>query len=263
MVIYADILFLVNLYVDYFLLLAVRSFLHLRVKSIRLLAGAALGGGFSLLSLAEIWEPLRIFLAILFAGLMVFAAFAPIKKAALIKAWACFFAFSFIFSGIVLLLSSLTGKAAVVGGLPYFDLSPIMLLTFTVLAYFVSLILDRLRGGREPEMNFCRIIIEHAGKKAELFAKADTGNTLKEPFSGLPVMVAEKLSLSEVFSGDSQGFRLVPYHSIGGAGLLPAFKPDKVYIKKTNRELNCYLALYDGQLSAGSWNCLLSAELVS
>lgn len=262
MVIYGDILFLVNLYVDYFLLLGVKQFLHLRVKGFRLLLASLLGGAFSLLSLLPIPAPFTYVLSALMAVGITFAAFFPMEKLALIKASACFFAFSFIFGGIVLLLSELTGRAAVIGGSVYFDLSPLLLFLFTVLSYFVSLLLDKLRGGREPDLLFCKLVVEHEGKQVELFAKTDTGNTLKEPFSGLPVVVAEKQALGMFSKNNPQGFRLVPFHALGGEGLLPAFKPEKLYIKKTGRALNCYLALYDGKLSPGSWNCLAGPEAI-
>ena len=47
-VVYIDVLLGVNLFVNYFLLLAVGRFLHLAVRRLRLLAGAAVGAVFSL-----------------------------------------------------------------------------------------------------------------------------------------------------------------------------------------------------------------------
>ena len=47
-VVYIDVLLGVNLFVNYFLLLAVGRFLHLAVRRLRLLAGAAVGAAFSL-----------------------------------------------------------------------------------------------------------------------------------------------------------------------------------------------------------------------
>ncbi|MEG1427808.1 MAG: sigma-E processing peptidase SpoIIGA [Oscillospiraceae bacterium] len=263
MVIYGDILFLVNLYVDYFLLLAVRRFLHLPAKRLQLLLGAVLGAAFSLFSLLEIPELLTYLISALFALLISLVAFSPPNKKALLKATACFFAFNFAFGGIVLLLAQMTGEAAVIRGSIYFDLSPVFLFLFTVLSYFVSLLLEKLRGRREPDKIFCKILVEHRGEKAELLGKIDTGNTLKEPFSDLPVLVAEKKIFAEILRVlQPVDFRVVPFASVGGKGLLEAFRPEHICIKSTGQEFPCYLALYDGSLSAGSWNCLVNPQIL-
>ena len=74
-------------------------------------------------------------------------------------------------------------------------------------------------------------------------------------------MVAEKNIVKEVYE-DKSLFRLVPFNSLGGTGLLPAFKPEKIYTKKDKKLLECYLAIYDGKLSSGSFNCLVNSELI-
>lgn len=261
-VIYGDILFIVNLYVDYFILLAVKSFLHLRAGGLRLLLGSAAGAAFSLLALVPLPSAVTFLCSLFFSPVICLIAFAPMGKAGTLKASACFYSFSFILSGLILLLSQMTAKAAVIGGKPYFDISPLFLFLFTALSYFVSLLIDKIRGSRSPDSLFYKIIIVSGDCKAELLAKVDTGNTLKEPFSGTPVIVAEKSAL-KAFPTTEDGFRLIPFNSIGGDGLLPAFRPDKIYLKKSGKLIDCYLALFDGRLSAGSWNCLLNTEIIN
>lgn len=258
--IYADILFLVNLYVDYFILLAVKNFLHLQTKSSRILLASLAGALFSLLSLFIYITIINYILAFIFGFFICSFAFYTREKIVLLKSYICFVFLSFAFSGIVFFLSSFTANAYVIGGKPYFQISPILLFLFTVLSYLICEGYRLFRGSLSSDFNFCKIIVEQNGEEFELFAKKDTGNSLTEPFSGLPVIVAEKNSFKKITNKPNEVFRLVPFNSLGGNGLLPAFKPEKVYVKKSGKILNCYLALYNGKLSTGTYNCLVNPE---
>ncbi len=259
--IYVDILFIVNLYVDYFILLSVKQYFQLRVKTVRLLFGALLGASFSLLSLLSFLEIVNYILALLFGVIITLATFYPMNKKMLLKCYCGFLSLSFGFSGMVLLLSQITSNAVVIGGKPYFQISPLLLFLFTILSYLCSGLLAKFHGKWENRLDYCKIIIEGADQQVELFAKIDTGNSLKEPFSGTPVIVAEKEELSKI-TDDKDMYRLIPYNSLGGSGLLPAFKPKNIYIKKSGKTLECYVAIYDGKLSTGSYNCIICPELI-
>ena len=53
----------------------------------------------------------------------------------------------------------------------------------------------------------------------------------------------------------------MPFTSLGGAGVLPAFRPERVTAGKTGKPLDCYVALYPGQLSAGEYDALFNPDL--
>ncbi len=90
------------------------------------------------------------------------------------------------------------------------------------------------------------VVIEHKGRALRLTALVDTGNTLKDPLSGKPVLVVDALAgnrlldispqelqrpLETVALGKYKGLRLIPYASIGQpAGMLLAVKPERVYM---------------------------------
>ncbi|MGX8706583.1 MAG: sigma-E processing peptidase SpoIIGA [bacterium] len=64
-------------------------------------------------------------------------------------------------------------------------------------------------------------------------ACVDTGNRLTEPFSGQPVLIASASLLKPILPAD--GYRLVPYGSVGGHGAIPCFRPDAFYILQNGR----------------------------
>lgn len=262
MKIYLDVFFIVNLYVNYFLLLGVKNFYKLRTKNRRIFLGALIGGLTSLISLLMLYDVINYILAVIFGFFICFASFYKKEIKPIIKYYSAFLLISFAFSGLMLIFSTMTTNIAIIGGKTYFDISPIMLFLFTIIAYIISEILRKFRSTEENGILFHKIIVEQNGNKTELFAKNDTGNTLKEPFSGLPVMVAEIEFLDKICDIENDSFRLIPYHSLGGKGLLKAFKPEKIYDKNTGKNLECYIALYNGKLSTGSYNSLINPEIL-
>lgn len=274
MLVYADILVLVNMYVDYFLLLAVKRSLHLKARGVRLFLGALLGGFSGLLALLPVGKSLEWFLLAASAFAISFTAFFDGRWMMLIKCWLSFFTFSLILSGAVLLLTLVFEiKAAVISGRVYFDLSPLLLLIFTVTVYVVSVLLENICGPKDDVRSLNFAVIETDLGKAEVLMKTDTGSTLREPFSGLPAAVVEldavisvlPPGLMEYISGGnpSGGMRLIPCSSLGGKSLLPAFKPDRFYLADSGQELECYVAVTGSRLSSSSWRGLLNPEILS
>ena len=101
----------------------------------------------------------------------------------------------------------------------------------------------------------------------------DSGNHLTEPFSNRPVLVVERAvaarllpvpaSPEELPPPDRAGWRLVPFDSLGGQGLLPAFVPDRVVAVTTTGERalpSCYVAVCS-RLGRGEYQGLLGGAL--
>lgn len=286
MTIYADILVVTNLYIDFFLLWCVKKFLKLRTKNWRLVLGALTGALCALLSLIPGQPPwLSLTVSIASALLTAASAFLPVRLRMFGKSAACLWGFSFLLAGFFLFLLRFfsPGNVAVLGQVVYFDLSPPLLFFFTCGAYLVFRLLQRLFPRETSSLRYLYLSVEYRGKRKELFAKADTGSALREPFSGLPVVVCEAASLQEIapacalsfwetekagpetsfglsLSGEER-LRLVPFASVGGSGVLPAFLPDQVTVKKSGAKLECYLALYPKKLSSGQFNALFNPDL--
>lgn len=278
MTVYADVLVIVNLYVDFLLLHCVRGFLRLRTGNGRLILGALAGAVCALVGLL----PMPRWMGPLAGGLCALAAaaaaFAPVRFRLFVRCWLCTWLFSFLLAGFLLFLMQFAppGYMAVVGGAVYLSLSLPLLFVSTCLAYLGFWLFRRVFP-RESSAPLCRLRVEYQGKSTELFAKADTGNALREPFSGLPVIVCQAAPLKglapqaalQMLGADTssagldgyEGLRLIPFESVGGKGLLPAFKPEKVIQSKTGRQLECWLALTQTPLSAGQFSALYNPDL--
>lgn len=280
MTIYADILVIVNLYIDFFLLWCVKKVLGLRVKKRRLALGALAGAILSLFALLDLPDLASLLLGLCTALAVTAASFAPLKLGMLCRAAVCFWAFTFLLAGFFLFLLRFFApkNVAVLGNVVYFDLSPLLLFVFTCAAYLLFTLAQKLLPGGSPNLRCQWLLVENRGQKIRVYAKADTGNNLREPFSGSPVIVCQAESLGDAappgilkffHSGSgsqaapslSDGLRLVPFESMGGTGVLPAFRPEKVTAVKTGQQLSCYIAACQQKLSAGQYDALYNPDL--
>ncbi len=85
----------------------------------------------------------------------------------------------------------------------------------------------------------------HNGKKQEIKALYDTGNHLVSPYTGEPVAVISK-DLSEwAHLSENAAPLLIPYHSIGGSGMLKAYRLDILKFKDGSARKNFLAAVSD------------------
>lgn len=270
MTVYADVLVIVNLYVDYLLLRCVRGFLRLDVQGGRLVGGALAGALGSTLCLL----PLPLWCGPLCAGVCTLAAaasaFLPMRLRRFLRCWLCLWLFSFLLAGFVLFAAQFVpaGYIGMVGGAVYLDLDLPLLFFATCGAYLVFWGFRRAFPRESDVPRLCKLTVTHQGHTAEVYAKSDTGNALREPFSGLPVIICQRDALGSAappkLDPDAPavpGLRLVPFDSVGGAGLLTAFHPEKVVMAASGKALDCYIALYERPLSSGQFSAIFNPDL--
>lgn len=283
--IYIDVLMAVNIFVNYFLLLAVARFLKISAGRLRLVAGAVLGAVYSLVILLPPLAPWFSLLVKLFmSATIVLLAFPVHTVWAFLRDVACFYLTSFAFAGLMLALWYLMPTSGMVlnNSAVYFNISPLLLLVMTVLCYGLVRLMNRITGQQQPAESFCRIQIWAGEACVTIPTKIDTGNSLTEPFSGFPVVVAEFSSVDKILpegirdylcaaagktaAEPDKGFRFVPFNAVGGSGILPAFRPDRVVIQTIKAKItvtDVYLAVCVGRLTDGRFQALLNPQLLT
>lgn len=263
-VVYIDVLYVVNLIVDYFILLACAKVLHRHEKRLRILLGAAVGAFSSMaIFLPSMNFLLSALLKLAFSVVIVAAAFRFTSAKQLIKLTACFYVISFVFGGIIsaVWLFFTPPGLLVRNGVLYYDISPIALILASACCYIAVMLFSRFLHRHIPNEELYRVSVGLMGKNAAMDALLDTGNSLCDAITGLPVMVAEYRSVEKLIPGELRLFfrrgetgdlgsvagsalrgrvRVVPYRAVGGPeGLLPAFRPDRIAVlgKKTQMEI--------------------------
>ncbi len=205
-----------------------------------------------------------------------------------------FYIVSFVFAGIIMGMSwnfklpgNLLQKEYL---LKTFNIKDIIL--GIMIAVFMINILFKYSHRKNIKKNYIYDVeIYFKDKFTKVTALVDTGNTLVDPFSKLPVFVVELeiidkflpvkikdlvLSLSENNVVDIQDLlvdlnkefplRLIPFKSVGNeGGIILGFKPDYIIIKSAEEALkkDVVIGIYNGRLSDEmEYNGLLNYETV-
>ncbi|MEG1437496.1 MAG: sigma-E processing peptidase SpoIIGA [Oscillospiraceae bacterium] len=286
--VYIDILIVLNIFVNYFLLLETSFISNEKIKRLRLLLGSILGGVYSLIL---ILPPLNTFLSILiklaFSITIILAAFKIKNLKHFLRLFAIFFAVNFIFAGLMLAVWIVLKPNGMQfnNGAIYFEMNALMLIGLTIFCYTVVSIISKLSRKNAPQNKIIDIIINFEQKQVSGKALIDTGNSLKDTFSGTPVVVAEYDFIKEIipvsimdFMKNSECFdtenidedlkgriRLIPFNSIGGNGLLKAFRPDSLtLIHNKNKKSfdSVYVAIKNISLSNGEYIAIVSPVMI-
>lgn len=107
--------------------------------------------------------------------------------------------------------------------------------------------------GRPGQQRYVPVKIEYGNQRLHLTALLDTGNTLRDPVSGIPVLVVdgsigrkllgftlEELAhpVETLANNRNRGLRLIPYHAVGQpAGMLLGLTVDSLSIGGKNEQM--------------------------
>lgn len=276
-VIYIDQVFVLNLIVDYLLLLCTARLAGAPLRRRRLLLCAVLGAAYAV----AIFLPRGKFLACApckaAVGLLLsYLAFCPVPRCW--RLMALFFLLSGALAGMLLAVGLAAGSPGVLFRRLYYAKInwPILLLTTVSMTILLHLVFRQ--GARHGGGEIMRVTISLHQHQQQLSALHDTGNTLREPTTGRPVLVLEQAALMNLWPSEIQtilasklppeekmvqlhqngagtDFTLLPFRSVGNAsGLLLAVRSDyiKVDDKKYPRTL---VALSEGPVSDGGGYC--------
>lgn len=200
-VIYVDSVFVLNAAMDYLLFLVTARLAGVTLRRRRYLLAAAAGGAYAV----AVFLPGGTFLAAtpakLAAGaLLALLAFGGEEK--LLRLTLLLFAVSCAMAGCVLALGLLAGSAIpAVNGIFYTDVDAKVLLIAAAAAYIVLTLVFRAaaKHGIGGELVPVRVCI--GGRTAELTALWDSGNSLRDPAGGQPVLVVAPGGLDAVLPG--------------------------------------------------------------
>ena len=270
MVIYIDILFALNWWIDFLLLLGVRRATGGSGQSWRLAVGALVGAVSCLvlfLPPLSVWVSLLIRLAA--AVLMVTVAFGC--RGGWVRRVVVLFALSAGLAGICGALYFFVAPAGfyVFNGVVYYSVPSLLLVALTVVCYGLLWLFEQVLRRRAPREHLFRVNLTYAERSVTFSCLYDSGNHLTEPFSGKGVLVVERQVAEQVLpdipsvANLPAGWRLIPYNTLGGNGLLPAFIPATVTVWLHGDEYplpSCFVAVCDS-LGRGEYQGLMGANL--
>lgn len=282
-VVYMDSLLLLNFAVNYLLLLASARLAGEGIRRLRLAAGAALGAAYA----GAVFLPGCMFLShpvckVAAAVGMVLCAFGGSVR--LVRTALVFLGVTAAFGGGIFAIELLGGQGLTLRSAVFYSAMDLRLILLSAALCYVAISLVFQRGARHAVRGeLVGAVLDMGGRKASLTALVDTGNTLTDPVTNRPVMVAEGRAVSALFCpgrcpapedlrhpadslerlsvGAERGrYRLLPYRAVGvECGMLLAVRVDRARIG-TEEYGNILVALSPTPVSdGGGYQALIGA----
>ena len=248
-VIYVDILIVINLAVDYLLLFGTARLAGTQFIRKKGFLGALTGAVYSLVIFLDIS---RLFFALTkfaVSAIMVAVTFGKRKALDFIRLLLLFYICGFLFSGFMMLVNSIVHADSffVKGGIVYFEFSAIGIVLSGTAAFLITEVCRRIFRRGEPEGIFIAKVFFN-GKHTVLKCFLDTGNSLCDPLSGTPVAVTSLKSLGKILPekmffaikenslSTEYKLRMIPCKTVSGSVLILAFRPEKIIFENEKGE---------------------------
>lgn len=246
LVVYADILVILNLIVDYFLLSASAAILRVKLPVFRQLGGAAVGA----LSSLYIFAPdLGIFVDVALraavCAVMVLCAFGFRGAKRFFRSAGVLFLVTCGFGGIMTALWTIfkPDGMTVVNSVVYFNISPAVLIGASVITYLLFMLFKAIFSRTSELADRCEITVTAEEKSITMDAIVDTGNSIKDYLSGSEVIIADGEFVKVLLGSDNpvtdarlkKRYRILPLSTVSGGGTLDGFRCDSAVISDGER----------------------------
>lgn len=270
MVIYADVLLIINLYINYFLVRGAAAVLRRRLSTPRILAAASVGAVGALVVLAPEFPFWAVALIKIAVGItVVIVAFGFRKSVDFLIDLLCFLIISFIFAGLMYALWWFAAPFDMVlkNGSAYFNIPLIWLAALTMAAYGITLLIRRVSLRNSGRRGIFPVRIKLGGKFCSLNGLADSGCKLCDVFTGTPVMICSAGAVADILpqniadylaGNEVEYIRLVPCRTVCAQGLIPVFRPDEVLIGENKADILVGVSAE----GLGEYKCVFNPELI-
>jgi len=288
--IYIDLIFLENIFMNSIIIYATAIILKKEIKILRILLASFIGATYACIQYItkmEIYT--NIFLKLILSFTMVYISFNSKTIKSFFREILIFYLTSFTFGGVTFALlyfispgDILFQNGTLVG------IYPLKMILIGGFIGFIIIIISfkSIKSKFGKKDMFCKIKICFNNKQVNISAIIDTGNFLKEPLTGKPVIIVEKDVLNECICAEILGnlqdivngkknvpdsyiskICLIPFTALGTKNsLILGIKPDKFcieYQEKNMENNNIIIGIYENKLSkSNKYNALVGLEVI-
>lgn len=295
--IYIDVLFMENLIINYSILLITKKIINKHTVPTKVAISAIIGSIYVVLMI--IFPNLKLFYTLIskicLSIIMVLVAFSPNTMLDFVKTIAIFYVSTFVIAGSMLFFIYANKNGGLVkNGVIYMFANPkksVVLMSIITVVLVINLVISHIRLKVVNDKLLVPMSINFDNKGVNVNAMLDTGASLNDPFSNLPIILVEFSSIKEILpleireiflkakSDDLdfitkiiteskwfKRFRVIPFNSLGNKnGMLIGFKADSVkffQMKKIKELKNVIVAIYDEFLTNNnSYEALIGLDL--
>ena len=270
-VIYADVLVIINIYITYGLLSLTACFSSVKGSRLRMFITSVLSGLYSLIIIVpNISNGIIGITKLLFSLALLRIAFGKVSKKQYVRLFIIFFCVNFAFAGIMLAVWLFAAPKGMYynSSIVYFDIDTVTLLFLTVICYAVLSLVHRITLTRTPSDTVYECRIYAAGKSFLCRCFLDTGNSLRDCYTGSSVIIVSRDVFKDIL-GDSPfeselKIRLLPHSTVSERGTLYAFTCEKAEIRgltKSGVAENITVALTDEKIRGGHFDGILPWDI--
>ncbi len=293
MTIYIDIIIVENLIMNYIILYATGLISKNRIYYLRIFFASLIGAIYTVsqyVSNLAIYSNTIIKLSL--SIIMILIAFNPQDIKKMCKQLLLFYLTTFTFGGVATYLIYVLKPENIIIKNGMFVGTYVLKVIFVgaIIGTIILIIAFKISKNKMTKKDMiCKVKIKLNQKEKTLNAIVDTGNMLKEPITGNPVIVVEKNALYDlmpkeilnnteyILGGDFERIpddikneyipklKIIPFSSLGKQnGMLVGIKPEKVEVINEETEVkdNAIIGIYNKSLTKrGEYNALIGIEL--
>ena len=247
-VIYADILFTINLSMDYICLFITGRLLNRKEKPLMLLLASVSGALYGFLPYCIAINPtLSLIANLLSAALICFIAFGKQTAKNFAVSVLTFIVSSALLGGMVTAVYNLSGDYH---SSTYREISAPSFALICLCSAFIALAYGVICR-KKIHTSSTEISINIKNEKIRARLIADSGNLVTEPFSALPVIILSSSALPKPYDDpESELFplavRVIPFSTAAGSSCFFGFRPDRIEILRLGKKpkaVDAYIAV--------------------
>lgn len=241
MIIYIDVIFFLNVLLDFILLMGVSVILTRNTKLRRLLIGSIIGGASTFLLFIKVNVVISLALKIILGLLMVIITFGYRDIKYTMNNMFYLLTTSFSIGGVMYLLMDK----------PYYNYLVLIMGFIVVLFIYIK----QIKKYQNTYTNYYKVEIIIKNKKYLLTGFLDTGNKLYDNYKNRPIVIIDKkinYNLDDII--------YVPYVSLNNSSVLKCLKTDKIIINN-NVFKNYLVGLSNRKINIDGINCILHSKM--
>lgn len=253
MTLYLDLIFLLNLFFDFLLLLTVNNTLKRNAKLKRLFLGSFIGS-ITIFTLFLSFNTLTLFLfKIIISFLMCIASFGLKDKKYTIQNVSYFYMTSTVLGGFLYFLNLNFSESQVGLIFTYNKISINYIFLVIISPIMLYIYFKQLRETKNYQSYYEITIHFQNGVSEKLNAFLDTGNKLIDPITKKKIILVNEKKIKN----KKEKIIYVPYNSLNHHGLMKCFKID--YLEMNGKKSKNYLiGISEGELIKDGIDCVLN-----
>jgi len=245
-VIYLDVIILVNYIIDFIILFFLNKMLKRNVSLFRLLSGALFGSLTIVVLFIRFNDIQLFFLKLISASLMLLLSFGYKNFYYFINNLAYLYILSIILGGSMYLLNINTLLSSV----NYYAL--IIIISPLILKIFINY----YQKTHKYKKHYSVKIIFDNNRVLDIIGFVDTGNKLRDPYFKRPIIIIDKKHYHP-----HDRILFVPYYTVNYQGLLKCIKPQDVYLNNI-KIISVLIGFSNSSFGMLGVDCLLNEEIV-